>query len=116
VDESTGCNPLPARAARTPQASNKLLLLTEPPPQGDTGLLTVPRFKRLTPAEMVAKRERGECYNCTEKFSREHLKVCPVKGAFLLQMEEDDLSMEETEADPLISLNAITGISQAETL
>jgi hypothetical protein len=64
---------------------------------------------------MVAKRERGECYNCTEKFSREHLKVCPVKGVFLLQMEEDDLSTEETEADPLISLNAITGISQAET-
>jgi hypothetical protein len=81
-----------------------------------TGRPTAPRFKRLTPAEMAAKRERGECYNCTEKFTREHLKGCPVKGVFLLQMEEDDLSMEETEADPLISLNAITGISQAETL
>jgi hypothetical protein len=59
---------------------------------------------------MAAKRERGECYNCTEKFSREHLKVCPIKGVFQLQLEEDSFSAEETEADSLISLNVITGI------
>jgi hypothetical protein len=112
VDESAGRNPLPACATRTPQASSKPLLLAGPPPQGDTGRPTAPRFKRLTPTEMAAKRECGECYNCIEKFSREHLKVCPVKGVFLLQMEEDNLSMEETEVDPLISLNAITGISK----
>jgi ferredoxin len=116
MDESAGRNPPPACAACMPQASSKLLPLTGPPLQGDTGRPTTPRFKRLTPAEMAAKRECGECYNCIEKFSHEHLKVCPVKGVFLLQMEEDDLSMEETEVDPLISLNAITGISQAETL
>jgi hypothetical protein len=96
MDESAGRNPPPARAARMPQASSKPLLLTGPPPQGDIGRPTVPRFKCLTPAEMAAKCECGECYNCTEKFSREHLKVCPIKGVFLLQMKEDDLSMEET--------------------
>jgi hypothetical protein len=37
VDESAGRNPPPARAAQTPQPSSKPLLLTGPPPQGDTG-------------------------------------------------------------------------------
>jgi hypothetical protein len=31
-------------------------------------------------AEIAAKRERSVCYNCAEKFSQEHLKVCPMKG------------------------------------
>jgi hypothetical protein len=38
------------------------------------------------PAKMPVKRKKGECYNCTEQFSREHLKVCPMKGVFLLEM------------------------------
>jgi hypothetical protein len=43
-----------------------------------------PRLKRLTMAEMAAKREKGECYNCSEKFSREHLKICPMKGIYIV--------------------------------
>jgi hypothetical protein len=54
-----------------------------------------PRLKRLTPEEMAAKRERRECYNCTEKFSCDHLKVCHMKGIYLLQM--DDMSREAVE-------------------
>jgi hypothetical protein len=38
---------------------------------------------------MVAKREKGECYNCTEQFSLEHLKTCPMKGIYFLQLEDD---------------------------
>jgi hypothetical protein len=76
VDESAGGNPPPAHIACTPQTSSKSLLLTGPPPQGDTGRPNAPRFKRLTPAEMAAKHERGECYNCTEKFFHEHGLSC----------------------------------------
>jgi hypothetical protein len=75
-----------------------------------------PRLKRPTPDEMAAKRERGECYNCTENFSREHLKVCPMKGIYLLQMDDEPAAEIDTDADPLISLNAITGISSANTM
>jgi hypothetical protein len=59
-----------------------------------TTLAPESRFKRLTTTEMAAKRARGECYNCTEKFTKEHLEVCPVKGIFLLEMDTpapDDL-------------------------
>jgi hypothetical protein len=65
---------------------------------------------------MVAKRERRECYNCTEKFSREHLKVCLMKGIYLLQMDESQAADTETKEDPLISLNAITGLSSTDTM
>jgi hypothetical protein len=72
-------------------------------------------LRRLMPAEMAAKREKGECFNCSEKNSRAHLEVCPMKGLFLLELD----SVEPNELDnahPLISLNAITGISTAETM
>jgi hypothetical protein len=74
-----------------------------------------PRLRRLTAAEMAAKRENGECFNYTEKFSRAHLDVCPMKSLFLLELDAatpDDLDEEK----PLLSLNAITGISAAETM
>jgi hypothetical protein len=44
------------------------------------------------------------------------LKVCPVKGVFLLQLDDVSFSDEDETKDPQISLNAITGISPAETL
>jgi hypothetical protein len=75
-----------------------------------------PRFKRLTAAEMVAKRTGGECYNCTEKFTKEHLKVCPVKGIFLLQLDTSVADDPLDDTTPQISLNTITGISAAETM
>jgi hypothetical protein len=75
-----------------------------------------PCLKRLTPEEMAAKRERGECYNCTEKFSRDHLKVCPMKGIYLLQMDDISEEAAETGEDPPISLNAITGLAAADTM
>jgi hypothetical protein len=96
ADASSARTTLHARAApaRTPSAPTKPMLLTGPPPaysSKDTARPAPPRIKRLTPAEMAAKRERRECYNCTKNFSQEHLKVCPVKGVFLLQL--DDVSL-----------------------
>jgi hypothetical protein len=80
-DSSAHTTPL-ARATPT----KPLLLIGPPSATSPKGMArpTPPRFKCLTPVEMAAKRERGECYNCTKKFLREHLKVCPVKGVFLL--------------------------------
>jgi hypothetical protein len=83
-------------------AFNRTKQLALPAPTATTGSTTAtpptaapePRFKRLTMAEMAAKRARGECYNCTEKFTKEHLEICPVKAIFLLEL--DTLSASET--------------------
>jgi hypothetical protein len=74
------------------------------------------RFKCLTTTEMVAKHTRGECYNCTEKFTKEHLEVCPVKGIFLLELDSSEPTDQLDDTTPLISLNAITGIAAIETM
>jgi hypothetical protein len=99
--------------------SSHPLLLTAPsatlgakdkPPTG-------PRFKRLIVAEMAMKWEKGECYNCTEQFSLKHLKTCPMKGIYLLRLEDDMPGIELLlEADPSISLNTITGLTSTDTM
>jgi hypothetical protein len=68
----------PGRFAPRPAGGTKPLALPTMPTTPTTG---APRLKRLTAAEMAVKRERGECYNCTEKFSRAHLDVCPMKAS-----------------------------------
>jgi hypothetical protein len=65
---------------------------------------------------MAAKCEKGECFNCTKKLSKEHLKSCLVKDVYLLQMDDSPTSNIEGNDDPLISLNAITGLSSTETM
>jgi predicted aspartyl protease len=113
---------MPGRMSGHPQAgrtqpSTKVLALPTPATASATqGATPVAQcLRRLTPAEMAAKREKGECFNCSEKFSRAHLEVCPMKGLFLLELEsaEDE---ELDNAQPLISLNAITGILATETM
>jgi hypothetical protein len=66
--------PLPRSTPnRTPGSGRQLLLPTPTTATqgGKDATPAPPRFKRLTTAEMVAKREKGECYNCTEQFSQE---------------------------------------------
>jgi hypothetical protein len=70
-------------------ASKPLALPTPTMALGDTSstnatLPPTPSLKRLIVVEMAAKQEKGECYNCTEKFSREHLQISPMKGNLLL--------------------------------
>jgi hypothetical protein len=39
-------------------------------PTAQQGVATAtPWLRRLTATEMAAKREKGKCFNCTEKFS-----------------------------------------------
>jgi hypothetical protein len=99
----------PAKASlfRTPA---KPLLLPVP-----SSTLAAPlpasRLKRLSAVEMVAKKEKGRCLICAEKFSKEHLKTYPMKDIYLLQMDDSTVSDTEGDDDLLISLNAITGMS-----
>jgi hypothetical protein len=111
-DVSAPALPAKESAFRTP---SKPLLLPAPPSTSAAPLLA-PCMKRLSAAEMAAKREKGECFNCTESFSKEHLKTCPMKGVFLLQMDDSMTSDTEGDADPLIFLNTITNLSSTETM
>jgi hypothetical protein len=101
--------------SRTPRSGRQLLLPapTLTPMSAKDVTPMPPRFKCL----MATKREKGECYNCTEPFSREHLKTCPMKGIYLLQLDEDPPIKDTPETeDALISLNVITGLAGADTM
>jgi hypothetical protein len=107
----------------TARVVNKPLLLPAPPSvtalkDAASGAPVIAlRFKCLTPTEMVAKREKNECFNCPTQFSQEHLKACPMKGIFLLHMDNAS-PLEETEEvdEPRVSLHAITGLVATETM
>jgi hypothetical protein len=103
---------------RNPGSSRSLLLTAPSPAAGaEDKPSAAPRFKRLTTAEMAVKQEKGECYNCTEQFSLEHLKTCPMKGIYLLQLDDDTPTNELLlKDDPNISLNAVTSLASTDTM
>jgi hypothetical protein len=66
---------------------------------------------------MARRREAGLCFNCPEKFSRDHLKQCSMRGIYLLEM--DDEGSPEGAAVPEdmeVSLHAITGVAAVNTM
>jgi hypothetical protein len=74
-----------------------------------------PRLCRLSPEEVVTKRDSGECYHCSEKYTHDH--KCAARGVFLLELNGEDTGTTETLAKELgISLHALTGIDIADTL
>ncbi|XP_066320384.1 uncharacterized protein [Miscanthus floridulus] len=85
-----------------------------PPP----ALITVEGrpIKRLSQAEHEERRRLGLCYNCDEKFTRGHNRVC--KRLFLLEgvEEEDDAEDAATEDAPVFSLQAIAGVTFSDTM
>jgi hypothetical protein len=72
-----------------------------------------PRFRRLSPEELAAKRANNKCYYYPEKFTNDHR--CKAKGVFLLELD-DDVESEVVERDLGISLHALTGINVANTM
>lgn len=72
-----------------------------------------PRFRRLGPDELVAKRANGECYHCPEKYTPDH--KCAGKGVFLMELDDAREVEDATEALG-ISLHALAGIDMEETL
>jgi hypothetical protein len=74
---------------------------------------TWPKFRRLTPEELVDKCKKGECYFCHEKFTLD--PICLMKRVFV--MELDDRDDPESVAEGIgISLHALTGLSGANTM
>ncbi|XP_047943164.1 uncharacterized protein LOC125190006 [Salvia hispanica] len=80
-----------------------------------------PQARRLTWAEMQAKREKNECFNCDEPFSRGH--TCKFNQALLIEIEDEEeedtppIYDEELGAGtPAISLNALMGESRGKSM
>jgi hypothetical protein len=100
---------LPAPAAR--------LALPAPPgaKPAAPGTITVEgrTIKRLSQAEQEERRRLGLCYNCDDKFTRGHNRIC--KRLFLLEglEEEEDEAVEDagTEETPVFSLQALAGVA-----
>jgi len=81
------------------------------------------QIKRLTQAEQEERRRLGLCYNCDEKFTRGHNRVC--KHLFLLDgiVEDDEAESAEATGDdttanetPQFSLHAIAGVAFSDTM
>lgn len=71
---------------------------------------------RLMPEEMVQRRLAGLCFNCPEKFSREHSKQCSMKGIYWMELEGNDDSDGAAKDELTISVNATTSIQTSSTL
>jgi hypothetical protein len=105
---------LPAPAAR--------LALPAPPGAKPAALRTITvegrTIKRLSQAEQEERRRLGLCYNCDDKFTRGHNRIC--KRLFLLEglEEEEDEAVEDagTEETPVFSLQALAGVALTDTM
>lgn len=110
-------------------SSSKLPLLPAPPLKANPINSYKPTAtKRLTSKEFDEKRARGECFWCSERFTPGH-KCTKTKQLYLFEIDDagDELvhsdpneyyaeTAEDTSQDPLISLNAITGIPSYSTM
>jgi len=66
---------------------------------------------------MTKRREEGTCFYCPEKFSREHMKQCSMRGIYLLEVDgEIDVDDNADDNDVNISLNALTGLASPITM
>ncbi|XP_021971560.1 uncharacterized protein LOC110866725 [Helianthus annuus] len=110
---------------KPPVNTNHLPLLPTPP---TNQRLTNNNKNRLNlpNKEMEAKRLRGECFWCPEKFSSTH--KCPNKQLYVLEIEDEDegvdaecqdavdTMIDTTTNDPLISIHALTGVPSFSTM
>lgn len=111
-------------------ASPARLELPAPPPQAAaTAATPAPAtvsvegrtVKRLSQADMEDRCRLGLCFNCNEKFSRGHNRVC--QRLFLLDLaapddDTDNDSLQEGigETKPQVSLHAIAGVRFSDTM
>jgi hypothetical protein len=68
---------------------------------------------------MEERRRQGLCFNCNEKFSRGHNRVCQRLFLLDLAIEDDEPNPGDndlTTDEPHISVHAITGIRLSETM
>jgi hypothetical protein len=74
-------------------------------------------FKKLSPTEILERRQKGRCFNCDEPYSRGH----KCQKLFYLEVldEVDEIPAVEPQQDseePLISPHAITGVRNERML
>jgi len=69
--------------------------------------------KKLSPAEVQLRREKGLCFTCDEKYSLNH--KCPNKHYFFLQIVEDE-NLLSTEDNNIIAPEPPDPVTQSETL
>ena len=113
-----GPPPLAPRAALP--VPPPLLALPVPPAatqqaRGDGGQ------RRLTPDEMAERRRLGLCFNCNEKYTRGHNRVCRriffVDGVEINTAEGDNTGAAADTGDaPVFSLHAVAGVTMARTV
>ena len=66
---------------------------------------------------MAQRRLEGLCFNCPAKFSKEHLKQCPMRGIYIMDLEEDAAGSNSDSDDlPEVSIHAMTGIHAGDTM
>jgi hypothetical protein len=124
------CEQYTAPASRAPgrpllQAPPARLTLAAPPAAKPVAPATITvegrAIKRLSQTEQEHRR-LGLCYNCDEKFTRGHNRIC--KRLFLLEgiEEDDDGAAGEAAEDagneetPVFSLQALAGVALADTM
>jgi hypothetical protein len=85
-----------------------------------------PQPTRLTPQQLEERKEKGLCFNCDNKYSKGH--KCDEKKLFYIDCEEEEEQEQEPSQDenveaispeeltPMISCNALAGISTPQTL
>jgi hypothetical protein len=113
---SRSLQPLASKPPVTPPTSGGSLTTLDAP----TKSLPPPgRFYRLSAEEMARLRLDGLCFNCLEKFSREHAKQCSMRGVYYLDAADDDESAATeatTDEDMTISMHALSGVRTTVTL
>jgi hypothetical protein len=66
---------------------------------------------------MAQRRLDGLCYNFPEKFSREHIKQCTMKGIYFQKIaDQEESGDEQQDDDMMISVCALTGSRSSSTL
>ena len=106
---------------RHPPVTSQTVARTNPITSKEEGGFRSPMpVRRLSPAELKERHDKGLCYNCNEKFAPDHW----CKKLFLIEActtEEDgdvsmELELEEEQETPGISLHAISGDHVLETM
>jgi len=103
-------NPTPT--PNTPSTSSALPTTNPiPPPQPPSTSTAKINFKKLSPEELISRRERNLYYNCDERFTP--WQRC--KGRFFLLVSEDDDTTLPTELLTTASIEEITSPNDSDT-
>ncbi|GAU12540.1 hypothetical protein TSUD_182540 [Trifolium subterraneum] len=76
---------------------NSAPILNTPPTRPMSQFQKNPNIKRISPAEMQVRRDKGLCYWCDDKFSYTH--KCPSRQLMLLQYDDNEEEHDDEKAN-----------------